>query len=164
MKKKDFILLVLVILFISIFFYFRNERVISTPDKIIIHDKDKLTEVAKDSSEFNEIVKLTKHRFNSHIIVVKDDIDDETMQYMFQDGVGIEFIYNSEQKSYINILRLQSLNYSKLYFQLTDKDNNTSQSSMVNTFQYGDAYHYKDCSRGPLKYSKKLVDLVNKIK
>ncbi|WP_238883460.1 hypothetical protein [Clostridium sp. YIM B02551] len=164
MNKKKFIILAVCIVFISIIFYMISKKTIATPDKIIVHDNGKLTEVSKDSSEFNEIVKLTKGRFNFNMYITKDYIDDSTIEYIRQGGVGIEFIYNDEQKCYINILLLQSIKYNKLYFQLEDKKNDTSKYSVVNTFQYSDKYHYKDSSRGPLKYSKELVDLVNKIK
>ena len=38
------------------------------------------------------------------------------------------------------------------------------QGSMVHTFQYSDKHHYQDCSRGPLKNSEELVNLVKDIK
>lgn len=163
MNKNKVFYLIVIVLFLFIIIYINNRSIIALPDKIIIHNYDKLTEVPKNSAEFNEIIKLTKRRFHVVTDSAKDAVNDSIMQSVFKDGIGIEFIYNSEKKSYLDIFN--SIKYDKLYFQLTSNTNeDISETSNINIFQHGYKGHYNDSSKGPLKYSKKLVDLINLLK
>lgn len=136
------------------------KNALPTPDKILIYSNGNIKEVDKYSSEYTKIVELTKKRFHKKIFICKDIIDDSGMEYLRKDGLGIELLYNNEQELSIKSGGLQPFKYYKLYFQLTSQKYGSSQGSMVHTFQYGDKKHYKDCSRGPLKYSEELVKLV----
>ena len=139
-------------------------NILSTPDKIVIHSMGKTKELDKNSSQFKKIVQLTNGRFHDKLSTIKDVIDDKIMEDTYKDGLGIEFIYEKEQDLSITGDGFLPFKYYKLYFQLTSEKSGSSQGSMVNTLQYGDEEHYKDCSRGPLKYSEELIELVEKLK
>lgn len=136
------------------------KNVLQTPDKIVIYSNVGSKELDKNSSEFKKLVELTENRFHDKLSTVQDIIDDSTMSDIRKDGLGIEFLYNNEQEIAIKGDGFQSFKYYKLYFQLTSQKYDSSQGSTVHTLQYADKDHYKDCSRGPLKYSEKLVKLV----
>lgn len=140
------------------------ENVLSTPDKIIIHNQNSVKELSKNNPEFKKIVELTNKRFHDKLTTIKDIINDKSMEDIYKDGVGIEFIYNEEQSLNIKGDGFIPFKYYKLYFQLTSERYGNSQGSMVHTLQYGDKEHYKDCSRGFLIYSEQLVKFINSLK
>ena len=136
------------------------KNVLPKPDNILIYSNGNTKELGKDSSEYKKVVQLTEKRFHDNLSTVKDIIDDSTMNGIRKDGLGIEFLYNNQQELSIKGDGFQPFKYYKIYFQLTSQKYGNSQGSMVHTLQYGDKEHYKGCSRGPLKYSKELVRLV----
>ena len=140
------------------------KNVLSTPDKIIIYREGSTKEVDKNSSQFKKIVELTNSRFHDKLATALDMINDKAMENIHKDGLGIEFIYYKEQSLSTKRDYFKPLKYYKLYFQLTSKKYGSSQGSNAHSFQYGDKEHYKDCSRGPLKYSEELIQLVEKLK
>ncbi|MDD7794150.1 hypothetical protein [Clostridium sp. 'White wine YQ'] len=140
------------------------ENALSTPDKIIIYNNNTSKVLDKTNSDFKKIVDLTNSRFHNKLSTAKDIIDDTTMESIKKDGLGMEFIYYNEQDLSIKGDGFQPFNYHKLYFQLTSEKYGNEQGSSVHTLQYGDKDHYKDCSRGPLKYSEELVTTVENLK
>ncbi|WP_238886250.1 hypothetical protein [Clostridium sp. YIM B02551] len=140
------------------------ENALSIPDKIIIYNKNTPKELNKTNSEFKKIVDLTNSRFHSKLSTSQDIIDDTIMENIQKDGLGMEFIYSNEQKLSINGDGFQPFKYHKLYFQLTSEKYGNGQGSSVHTLQYGDKNHYKDCSRGPLRYSEELIKIVENLK
>ena len=140
------------------------ENALSMPDKIIIYNNNTLKEIDKTNSDFKKIVELTNSRFHNKISTAQDIIDDTAMESIHNDGLGMEFIYSNEQDLSIKGDGFQPFKYHKLYFQLTSEKYGNEQGSTVHTMQYGDKDHYKDCSRGPLKYSEELVKLVESLK
>ena len=134
------------------------------PDKILIHSNGTTKELHKDSSEYKKVVQLTEKRFHDKLSTAQDFIDDSTMDGIKKDGLGIEFLYKKEQELSIKGDGFKPFKYYMLYFQLKSDENGNSQGSMVHTLQYGDKDHYKDSSRGPLKYSEELVKLVEGLK
>jgi hypothetical protein len=140
------------------------ENVLSMPDKIIISNNNTSKELDKTNSDFKKIVELTNSRFHSKLSTSLDIIDDETMESIRKDGLGMEFIYSNEQNFSIKGDGFQPFKYYKLYFQLTSEKYGNEQGSTVHTMQYGDNNHYKDCSRGPLKYSEELIKIVENLK
>lgn len=172
MKFKSIFLIALVLFFISFMGCIQTDKingkqigkglksVLPKPDKILIYSNGNTKELDKDSSEYKKVVQLTEKRFHDKLSTAKDIIEDSTMNDIRKDGLGIEFLYDNEQELSIKGNGFQPFKYYKLYFQLTSKKAGNSQGSMVHTLQYGDKEHYKDCSRGPLKYSEKLVSLL----
>lgn len=134
--------------------------VLSNPDKIIIHDKEKAKELDKNDERFDKIVEMTNKRFHSKLSTALDIIDESSSTNVIRDGLGVEFIYNNEQELSINGDGFTPFNYNKLYFQLTSEKYGDSQGSPVHYLVHGDKYRYKGSSNGPLKYSKELIDLV----
>ena len=138
-------------------------NVLSMPDKIVIHYEGNIQELDKTNSQFKKIVELTNSRFHNKLTTAKDIIDDKVMESTYKDGLGIEFIYNNEQSLSIKEDGFQPFKYYKLYFLLTSKLYGNSQGSTVHIVQYGDKEHYKDCSRGPLKYSEELIETIHNL-
>lgn len=140
------------------------KNVLPAPDKILIYSNGKTKKLDKNSSEYKKVVQLTEKRFHDKICSCQDIINDSIMKFMRRDGLGIEFLYNKEQELSIKNKGFEPFKYYKLYFQLTSEKYGNEQGSMVHTLQYGDKKHYKNFSRGPLKYSEKLVKLVKELK
>lgn len=169
MKKK---LTVLLMFFMSSIFLIsctqpaktnsnQRENALSMPDKIIIYNENNpKKELTSSDSQFEKIVELTNNRFDSQLSIIKDTIDDATMEGILNDGLGIEFIYSTEQELSIDA---DTIKFYKLYFQLTSKKYGNEEGSAIYSFQYGDESHYKDSSRGPLKYSEELVKMVKEV-
>lgn len=137
--------------------------VLSTPDKIIIYNKEKSKELDKNDSRFGKIVELTNKRFHDKLSTNLDIIDESNSTSINRDGYGIEFIYSNEYELSIKSDGFTSFKYNRLYFQLTSEKYGDSQGSPVHSFIHGDKDHYKGSSNGPLKFSKELVDLVKGI-
>lgn len=149
---------------ICIFFiwYGSNKHVIASPDKIIIHYDNGTKVLDKNSKDFNKIVRLTNQRCQNEFEAALDVVNNQTMQYTYNDGIGIEFVYSKDQTLFIPSTPIK---YCRLYFQLTSNSSkSTSDNFDINDFKYGDKDGYKGCSIGILAYSKELVDLVKSIK
>lgn len=140
------------------------KNILLAPDRIIIYSNGNSKELDKNSSEYKKVVELTEKRFHDKISTALDIIDDSVITGIRKDGLGMEFIYSNEQELTIKADGFQPFKYYKLYFQLTSQKYGSSQGSTVHTFQYGDKEHYKDSSRGPLKYSEELVKVVESYK
>lgn len=139
------------------------KNVLPTPDKIIIYSSGGAKELDKKTPEYKKVLELTEKRFHDKISTALDIINDSTMEDIRKDGLGMEFIYSNEQELSIKGDGFQPFKYNKLYFQLTSQKAGNSQGSMVHTLQYGDNEHYKDSSRGPLKYSEELIKLIESL-
>lgn len=176
MRFKSIFLIALVLFFISFIVYTQTDKingkqigkglksVLPKPDKTLIYSNGNTKELDKDSSEYKKVVQLTEKRFHDKLSTAKDIIEDSTMNDIRKDGLGIEFLYDNEQELSIKGDGFQPFKYYKLYFQLTSEKSGNSQGSIVHTLQYGDKEHYKDSSRGPLKYSEELVSLVESLR
>ncbi|MBL4931225.1 hypothetical protein [Clostridium paridis] len=140
------------------------ENALSMPDKIIIYSNNTSKVLDKTNSDFKKLVDLTNSRFHNKLSTSQDIIDDTTIESMKKDGLGMEFIYSNEQDLSIKGDGFQPFKYHKLYFQLTSEKYGNAQGSSVHTLQYGDKDHYKDCSRGPLRYSEELIKIVENLK
>lgn len=164
LKFKKLLILFIPLALICIFFVWHEtcRHVVSSPDKIIIHNNGIQKELNKNSKDFNKIVKLTNQRFPNELYGATDFIDTNAMNYIYDDGIGIEFVYSKEQTlSMANV----PTKYYRLYFQLTSKEyKGTSPYSPVNTFQCGDQYEFYGFTRGILAYSPELVNLIKSIK
>lgn len=142
----------------------QREIILSMPDKIIIYNENNTKkELNSSDSQFKKIVELTNNRFESKLSIVKDIIDNTTMKDIFNDGLGIEFIYSTEQELSIDTADIEPIKFHKLYFQLSSKKYGNDEGSPIYLFQYGDESHYKDSSRGPLKYSEELIKIVKNL-
>lgn len=161
-SKLYYILISLLILTTFIGCSQSKKEIISKPDKIIIYDKGEVKEIDKTSPNFDKIFELTENRFDNKISTAKDIINDEVITEIQDDGLGIEFIYDNEQELSMEGDGFKDFKYYKLYFQLESEQYGDSQGSTVHILQYGDKDNYKDSSRGPLKFSKKLIELVKK--
>jgi len=139
-------------------------NVLSTPDKIIFYNKDNRKELDKTDENFNKIVDLTNKRFHNKMSTAQDIIQDDGSGVINRDGLGVEFIYFDEKEMSIKGDGFQPFKYNKLYFQLTSEKYGNAQGSPVHSLQYGDKDQYKGSSRGPLKYSEELVNLVSNLK
>ena len=139
----------------------QRKSILSMPDKIIIYNENNpKKELNSSDSQFKKIVELTNNRFESKLSIVKDIIDDTTMKDIFNDGLGIEFIYSTEQELSIDTADMEPIKFHKLYFPLTSEKYGNDTGSPMYLFQYGDESHYKASSRGPLKYSEELIKIV----
>lgn len=135
-----------------------NTSTINTPDKIIVYKDGNQEEIEKSNSNFNKIAELTNDRIDKkNISVVKDGVDiDKFVKESMKNNLGIEFVYDEEQKMDIrNKEGFQPINYYRLYFNL--KSDKAYESEC---FQYGDKVGYVDSSRGPLKSSKDILNIV----
>ena len=139
------------------------ENALAMPDKIIIYNKNTVKEIDKTNSEFKKILQFTNSRFHNKLSTAQDIIDDTKMESIRKDGLGMEFVYSNEQELSIKGDGFQPFKYHKLYFQLVSDKYGKDQGSTVHTMQYGDKDHYKDFSRGPLKYSEELVKKVQNL-
>jgi hypothetical protein len=137
--------------------------VLTLPDKIVIYSEGTQKELDKTDPRFTKVVKLTNGRFHNKLSTVQDIIDDDAINNIQKDGLGIEFVYLTEQDMSITGDGFQPFRYNKLYFQLTSQRYGKEQGSTVHTFQHSEKDHYTEYSRGPLKYSKELVTLVKGI-
>lgn len=164
MKLKILFLCVTFIICFSFIGCGVSKNLLSKPDKILIYNEGNIKELDNTSPQFSKIVELTNTRFNNKISTALDIINDKEMEYIHEDGLGIEFFYNKEQSLSVKGDGFIPFKYNRLYFQLTSNKYGTSQGSPVYTLQYGDKDNYKDCSRGPLVYSKELVKLVEGLK
>jgi len=136
----------------------KNTSTINTPDKIIVYREVNQKEIEKENPNFNKIVKLTNDRIDKkNISVVKDGVDiDKFVKESMKNNLGIEFVYDEEQKMDMrNKEGFQPINYYRLYFNL--KSDKAYESEC---FQYGDKDVYVDSSRGPLKSSKDILNIV----
>lgn len=140
------------------------KNLLPTPDKIIIYSQGSSKKIDTTNPEFKKIFELTNNRFHDKLSTAKDIIDDKVMESIHKDGLGIEFIYENEQSLSIKGEGFIPFKYCKLYFQLTSKQYGKSQGSSIHLLQYGDKEHYKDCSRGPLKYSEELIRTIENMK
>lgn len=132
--------------------------IINTPDKIIVYKEGNQEEIEKSNSNFNKIAELTNDRIDKkNISVVKDGVDiDKFVKESMKNNLGIEFVYDEEQKMDIrNKEGFQPINYYRIYFNL--KSDKAYESEC---FQYGDKGGYVDSSRGPLKSSKEILNIV----
>lgn len=105
MKLKPFIVIIFVIFSFSLTGCQQSDKfnskaiekpigtVLSTPDKIIIYNKDKSKELDKNDSRFGKIVELTNKRFHSKLSTALDIIDEGNSTSINRDGYGIEFIF-----------------------------------------------------------------------
>jgi hypothetical protein len=107
--------------------------VLSTPDKIIIYNKEKSKELDKNDSRFGKIVELTNKRFHSKLSAALDIIDESNSTSIIRDGYGIEFIYSNEHELSIKADGFTSFKYNRLYFQLTSEKYGDSQGSPVHS-------------------------------
>jgi len=137
-----------------------NLKLLSEPDRIIIYNKGSKFELEGNDVNSLKIVELMNERIDNKISTVKDIIDDTVMKTIEEDGIGVEFIYENEKELNIKGDGFIPFKYNKLYFQVTSEKYGNGQGSIVHCMQYGDKEHYKDSSRGPLKYSSDLVNLV----
>lgn len=161
--KRDLILLCLFLCAFTAWFiwYVNNKQVLSPPDQIIICGNDKTKVLDKNSKDFDKIVSLSNKRFPTKLEMYKSVVDNWHMSYIIDDGIGIEFIYSTEQSLSV---QGKPIKYSKLYFQLTSKRFKDTSSNTVNIFQYGDKNNFIGSSIGTLNYSPELVELVKAIK
>jgi len=135
----------------------------SLPNSIIIYGIENSFELSKDDVNYLKIVELLNERIDNKISTVKDIIDDEEISKIKKDGLGIELIYKDEQELAVKGDGFKAFRYNRLYFQLTSEKYGDFQYSIIDNLQYGDKEHYKDSSRGPLKYSEELIKLVRRI-
>lgn len=160
-SKKSFLILIFILISI-LFTGCQSKNIVSPPDKIIIHYQGNQKQIDKNNKDFNKIVSLTNQRFPNKLYEATDVINDETMNYIYDEGIGIEFVYSKEQTLSISDVTVK---YYRLYFQLTSKTSkDTSSNSVVNTFQSGDKNGFSGFSRGHLAYSQELVNLIESIK
>jgi hypothetical protein len=139
------------------------KNVLNPPDKMILYVDGTSKEIVKSDARFVQIVDLTNTRFHDKLSTVNDIVDDDAMEYIRKDGMGIEFVYFKENELSIKGDGFRPLRYSKLYFPLTSKRFGYAQGSKVHTFQHAENGSYTEYSRGPLEYSEELVDLVKVI-
>jgi hypothetical protein len=136
----------------------KNTSTINTPDKIIVYKEGNQKEIEKENPNFNKIVELTNDRIDKkNISVVKDGVDIDTfVKESMKNNLGIEFVYDEEQKMDIsNKEGFQPINYYRLYFNLkSDREYENE------CFQYGDKDAYIDSSRGPLKPSEDILNII----
>jgi hypothetical protein len=140
------------------------KNVLTPPDKIILYAYGTQKEIEKSDPRFAQIVDMTNKRFHNKLSTAKDMIDDEAMEHLRKDGLGVEFIYFNQRDMSIKGDGFQPFKYYKLYFQLTSQKSGYEQGSKVHTFQHAEKDGYTEYSRGPLKYSEELVNLVKDIK
>jgi hypothetical protein len=135
-----------------------NTSAINTPYKIIVYKDGNQEEIEKSNPNFNKIAELANDRIDKkNISVVKDGVDiDKFVKESMKNNLGIEFVYDEEQKMDIrNKEGFQPINYYRLYFNL--KSDKAYESEC---FQYGDKDAYVDSSRGPLKPSEDILNIV----
>ncbi|WP_315111202.1 hypothetical protein [Clostridium intestinale] len=135
-----------------------NTSTINTPDKIIVYKDGNQEEIEKSNPNFNKIAELTNDRIDKkNISVTKDGVDiDKFVKESMKNNLGIEFVYDEEQKMDIsNNEGFQPINYYRLYFNI--KSDKAYESEC---FQYGDKDAYVDSSRGPLKPSEDILNIV----
>lgn len=142
-----------------------TKLVIASPDKIIIYSGSKSKEITSKEREFERIVNLTNSRFEvKELSVVKDGVDiNGQVNQKKKTVVAVEFIYNNEQVLDIaNNNGFAPIRYQRLFFELRDDLSSVKPGGTGNTiFQYGDKDFYKDSSRGPIKGSAELTQLVD---
>lgn len=134
--------------------------VLSMPDQIIIHNKDKSQTLDKNNDIYDKVLELTNSRFHDKLSTALDIIDENNADALIRDGIGIEFIYSKEQDFSVKNEDTITFKYYKLYFQLTSEKYGDSQGSPVHTLIHADKNKYTGSSIGPLNYSKELIDLV----
>lgn len=163
MRLKALVLLTeSLVLIISCVYFISSRDVLPIPDKILVFRNGAKTELQKTDPRYDQIVNLTNGRFGFNVSVAQDIIDDTAMKEIRNDGIGIEFIYSTE-KLLTRGSGSKPFRYNKLYFQLTSKKYGNEQGSTVYSFQHAENDHYTEYSRGPLKYSLKLVTIVEGI-
>ncbi|WP_160680576.1 hypothetical protein [Clostridium sp. C8-1-8] len=131
------------------------DKIIDNPDKIILYKDGNQKEILPSDTNFKKIIDLTNERIDADTLsVAKDGIKiDEVVTDNKKKYLGIEFIYDKEQEMDINNSNgFSPIKYNRLYFNLSD--NNSTY------FQYGNKENYVDSSRGPLKSSNKLLDII----
>lgn len=141
-----------------------KSSILPEPDKIIIYNNGtEIKKLDKNSTEFNKLFELTNSRFNNKLSTATDIIDEHAMSMIKEDGLGLEFVYSSEQNMNIKGDGFTPFKYYRLYFQITSKTYGNNMGSTVHSFQHGDKDQYLEYSRGPLKYSEELVKEVQKL-
>lgn len=139
-----------------------SQSLLNLPDRVILYDGGRSKEVNKDDKEFAKIVKLTNERIDSKkLSTTLDIIDDEIIDRKKREVIAVEFIYDKEQQLNVKGDGFNPIKYNRLFFELYDQLSSVKPGEKENTvFQYGDLNHYKDSSRGPLKESTELLNMV----
>lgn len=137
------------------------EKIIPSPNKIVIYFDNKSKEIKPEDTSFEKIVDLTNKRIDvSEISTIKDGVNEEYVNELKQEKLSIEFIYEKEQEMSLKGTTFKAIKYYKLFFPLANKGEKYDKSSIVACFQYSDIKNYTDSSRGPLKNSPELIKLV----
>ncbi|WP_238884398.1 hypothetical protein [Clostridium sp. YIM B02551] len=137
-----------------------SNKIIGNPDKILVYKDGNKKEILSSDSNFEKIVNLTNDRIDKDAIsVAKDGVDIDKTVNDNKKCLGVEFIYNEEQKMDIeNSNGFSPIKYYRLFFSLDIKNNpNTGY------FQYGTKEKYVDSSRGPIKPPDKVINIINNI-
>lgn len=146
-----------------------KSNTIPIPDQISVHNGE--VTVIMDKSDlkdqiniFKKFTNLVNGRIIHNISTAQDIINNSEIENLKKNPIWVEFSYSNEKEMHITGDGFQPFKYTKLFFVLESTDGNKENYSIVNTLQYGDSNGYKDCSRGPLKYSQKLVDYAKTFK
>lgn len=166
-KRRNYIFLVAVLIFIILIgfkfflpFTYRAVQPINSPKKIYIYASGKRIEINRTSPIFKKIVKATNLRLSSDISTAQDIVDDKLVNVLKEDTLGIEFLYDREQKLSIEGNGFIPFRFHRLYFPLKSEQFEIKQGSRVYTMQYGNKDHYIDSSRGPLTKPNEVISLV----
>ncbi|MBL4933817.1 hypothetical protein [Clostridium paridis] len=137
-----------------------SDKIIGNPDKILVYKDGNKKEILSSDSNFEKIVNLTNDRIDKESIsVAKDGVDIDKTVNDNKKYLGVEFIYNEEQKMDIkNSNGFSPIKYYKLFFSLDIKNNPNT-----DYFQYGTEEKYVDSSRGPIKSPDKVINIINNI-
>ncbi|MDZ5254479.1 hypothetical protein [Clostridium sp. LIBA-8841] len=160
MKKVSTILLLMLL---PINFLFQgcnisNEEIIKPPNKIVVYYDGAPIEVSKDDKIFKEIVDLTNRRIDKdEISTVKDIVSENYVDSLKTKKLSLEFLYDDEQEMNLTGDGFMPMKYTKLFFLLVSSEN----LDISNYFQYGTSKNgYTNSSRGPLKESIELIELI----
>lgn len=139
-----------------------KDEIIKSPNKIFVYYDGSPIEISKDDKIFKEIIELTNKRIDKDKISTAQDVVSENyVDSLKKEKLSLEFLYEEEQQMNLTGDGFMPMKYTKLFFPLVINENsNYDQSSTISTFQYGTAQGYTNCSRGSLKESKELVDLI----
>jgi hypothetical protein len=138
-----------------------DKALIPSPSKIIAYNNGQTKTLTSEDKEYKDIVELTNRRVvKKNLSTAKDGIEiDNFVKDEKKNATAVEFLHDEEAKIDVkNSNGFDPIKFYKLFFKLNED------SSKTNTvFQYGDKDKYIDSSRGPLKESKELLELVNNI-
>jgi len=133
-----------------------TEPDIGSPDKVIVYQNGKTTELEKNDGVYHQAVNITLDRFQDPVDVAKLAVLDEDISNMKSGEAVLEFIYLSPQTTTFNLsgFSTKKQQYSRLLFPLT--------GNYQDLMFLGDDTTYFAGPMGSLSSSEDLIKLLSK--